>query len=265
MSELINNNLQISVLLVTVAIGEKHLEQYNKLFRKSHEKYAKKNNYDFKVVTDFLDNNGKKNIYTENRRSISFNKILVCSQPWSKNYDYIIFVDSDILININIAPALHNYCDYENRIGIVDEFSQPTPEQRIEWQKLKRCRDKSASQYYKVNGDFNIDTNIVINSGFMIFQPNIHANFAENIYNKYIAKTTNEKKGYRHCDQQYIGYELQINNMYKILPNKFNALWMIYRDMGYKDLEMFFCENYFIHFAGHCDLDKVCNLHKYIT
>ena len=38
----------MKVLLVTLAIGQKYLEEYNQLFRKSQETYALKHGYDFK-------------------------------------------------------------------------------------------------------------------------------------------------------------------------------------------------------------------------
>ena len=96
----------MKVLLVTIAIGNQYLRQYELLFKTSQENYAKKCGYDFKVITDFLDKD-KDNKYNS---TISFNKILVCSQEWSNNYDFIIFVDADILININ-SPPIHNYID----------------------------------------------------------------------------------------------------------------------------------------------------------
>ena len=88
-------------LLVTIAIGEKYLKEYTELFYKSQRDYAVKNGYDFKVIRDFLD----KNII--NKATISFNKILVCNQEWSKDYDFIIFIDADILININCNDDKH--------------------------------------------------------------------------------------------------------------------------------------------------------------
>ena len=77
----------MKVLLVTIAIGPHYLKEYELLFKESQENYAAKHGYDFKVITDFLD---KDNIYNS---TISFNKILVCSQEWSKDYDFIIFID----------------------------------------------------------------------------------------------------------------------------------------------------------------------------
>ena len=44
----------MKVLLVTLAIGDRYLQIYNLLFRKSQEEYAKKYGYDFKIITNFI-------------------------------------------------------------------------------------------------------------------------------------------------------------------------------------------------------------------
>jgi hypothetical protein len=246
----------MKVLLVSLAIGERYLNEYKKLFMSSQEKYAKKNGYDFKVITDFLDKT------LQNRFTISFNKILVCSQDWSKNYDFIIFVDADIFININ-SPPIHNYIDYDNCIGIVDEYSQPTPSRRIEIQ--KKCNwETSATDYYKLC-NFDLSTDIVLNSGVLVLQPKIHKNFLEEVYKKYVKFSINHKRGFI-FEQTCLGYELEKYNMFKLIDNKFNALWSIQKMDNRENLtlEDFYNKNYFIHFAGHVDYDKVQILHKYL-
>lgn len=241
------------VLLVAIAIGEKYLQMYNQLFRKSHENYAKKHGYDFKVVTDFLDKN------TQHYSAISFNKSLVFSQTWSKDYEFIIFIDSDILIN-PVAPALHNFIDYGDKIGIVNEYSQPTPEIRLQIQ-AKQGWESCASEYYKLSG-FDINTDAVLNTGVIVSQPKIHGNIFQNIYNKYIKKSINHNRGF-HYEQSCIGYELQKQCLYTTLPNKWNIIWGLYKIRG-DNLVNIFKENYFIHFAGGVDTDKVLDLHKYL-
>ena len=244
----------MKVLLTTIAIGDKYLEEYTRLFYESQHNYALKYGYDFKVITDFLD----KNIM--NRHTISFNKILVCNQEWSKEYDMIIFIDADILINSN-APSLHNYLDYDNRIGIIDEYSQPTSEKRIQIQK-RMGWETSATEYYKLCG-LDINTDMVFNSGVLVMQPKLHNEFLVNIYNKYVMKSVGHYRGF-HFEQSCIGYEIQKANMYKLIDNKFNAVWALTKlDNPTFNLNTFFRENYFIHFAGHTDYDKVSIL-KYL-
>lgn len=238
----------MKVLLVTLAIGEKYIKKYNNLFRKSQQNYALKHGYDFKVITDFLDKNNC------HRSLISFNKILVCNQKWSNNYDFIIFIDADILINEN-APAIHSYVDYKGTIGIVDEYSQPSKEKRLKIQK-KMGWETSACDYYKLC-DFDLKTDMVFNSGVLVMQPIKHKTFLLNIFNKYISKSKKHYRGF-HYEQSSIGYELQKNNLYKVLDNKFNAVWSIAKlDNNNITLQEYFNNNYFIHFAGNCDFHLI--------
>jgi hypothetical protein len=248
----------MKVLLVTIAIGDRYLQIYNYLFRKSQEAYAKKYGYDFKVITEFLDNR------LHHPSTISFNKILVCSQDWSSQYDIIIFVDADILINNN-APPLHLYKDYETKIGIADEWSQPTFERRTALQKSMGW-ETTASEYYKIS-NLIIETNTVLNTGVLVLQPKYHRVFLEDIYYKYVKNAIGNSRGF-HFEQSAIGYELQKANMFTIISNEFNALWGLVKTekQNTKMLDEFFQENHFIHFAGQVDFDKVYPLYmKHIT
>ena len=238
----------MKVLLVTIAIGNKYLEEYMRLFYKSQRNYASKHGYDFKVITEFLDNTIK------NRSTISFNKILVCNQEWSNNYDFIIFIDADILININ-SPPIHNYLDYGEKIGIIDEYSQPSLQKRLQIQ-TRMGWETSASEYYKLCG-LDINTQMVFNSGVLVMQPKVHNQFLVNIYNKYVLQSVGHHRGF-HFEQSCIGYEIQKANNYKVINNKFNSVWALYKmDDANINLQTFFNNNYFVHFAGHTDYEKV--------
>jgi alpha-N-acetylglucosamine transferase len=240
------------VLLITIAIGENFLKEYNRLFRESQENYAKKHNYDFKVITDFIDST-----YSHSNMSLFFQKTLVFSQEYSENYDLVIFIDSDILININ-SPPIHTYITDKSLVGIIDEYSQPTPEKRIQIQRMWGW-ETSATEYYKIC-NFDINTTHVFNSGVIACNPKIHGEFFKNIYNTHLPNSINHTRG-PHYEQTSIGYELQRTQTYQILPNQFNAVWNITKlDNPYYNIQDYFNENYFMHFAGQTDFDKVESL-----
>jgi hypothetical protein len=246
----------MKVILVTIAIGDKYIEEYKNLFYESQKNYALKHNYDFKVITDFLDKEEEDKLIC----NICMNKFLLCSQPWSSDYDFIVYVDADILININ-SPPIHNYIDYENYIGVVDEYSQPTKERRAKVQS-KMGWVVTATEYYELSG-FDIKTDICFNGGMQVLQPKIHREFLENVYDKYIKKSKNHHRGF-HFEQSCLGYELQKANLYKLLDNKFNAIWVVAKIDNMENISMnqYFKENYFIHFAAHVDYDKVKEIQK---
>ena len=241
-------------LLVTIAIGDKYLQKYNNIFRKNHEMYAKKHDYDFRVITDFLDKS------ISHVDAITFNKTLVCSQLWSHEYDYIILIDADILINM-MSPAIHSSIDFENKIGIVNEYSQPTNETRIEIQNMMGW-EPDANGYYKL-AQFDIDTKMVFNTGVMVFQPKIHREFLDKIYNKYARNSINHPRRY-HYEQSCIGYELQKEKNYKIMDNKWNTIWPLYKMVG-SQLESIFRENNFIHFTGNIDIENGIKVAKIVN
>lgn len=252
----------VKVLLVTMAIGEKYLQVYNMLFRDSQESYAKRCGYDFKIITDFISAGTQYPIY--HQALISFNKILVCSQDFSSEYDFIIFIDADILISKN-APPLHDIYNFGDKIGIVDEYSQPTPELRIELQKKNGWED-SACKYYKLAGlDIDASTCHVLNTGLLVMQPAKHAKMLVDIYNKFAVRAVNHVRGY-HFEQSCIGYELMKQEKCLIMDNKWNAVWSLYRDSKWyqKGLLDAYNGNNFIHFAGRADYHLIPTLLKLV-
>lgn len=229
------------VLLVSIAIGDAYLHEYNALFRPSHELYAKRHEYDFKVVTEWLQGPNL-------RDTTSFQKILIPSK--FSDYDYVIFIDADILINPE-APPIHLEIGCE-MIGCVDQWMQPNG-RRLEIAR-RNGWETSASDYYKLAG-FSIQTDKVINTGVLVFQPTLHASLCEEIYRNFIGRSIGHKRGF-HYEQSVIGYILQSERMVKWLDIRWNAIWPLNAAIG-RDLKEFCRDNWFIHFAGGCDWAKV--------
>jgi hypothetical protein len=242
----------MKVLLTVIAITPSYLCTYNNIFRKSHEFYAKKHGYDFRVIDYMLD-------CTVNHTSaFSFQKILVCSQGWSEKYDYIVCIDGDIFINPD-SPSIHTCIDFEGKIGVVDEKQQPTLE-------LREKYDGVGSEYYKRAG-LDVVTRMELNTGVMVFQPKLHCNFLRSIFDRYVRGCMTSNLGY-HYEQSTVGYEFIVNDMYKIIPGKFNAIWGLCKEIKETSdvsMEQFFKGNYFMHFAGNVDWYVVPDvLHKFI-
>jgi len=236
------------IALVTLAIGDQYLQIYNTLFRKSQEAYAKRHGYEFRVITEYLDDD------ILHKSLISFQKALVFSQLWSSQYDLIIFVDADIYIRPD-SPAIHTAGDFTEKIGIVNEFAQPTKELRLALQ--ERCGwETSATDYYKLC-QLDLDTDIVPNSGVMIARPAIHGEYLRNIYETYRETAINHSRGFIY-EQAAIGYCLVRDNMCTCIPNEWNGLWMINKLINPdKELPEFISETYFTHLAGKFQYEKL--------
>jgi len=234
--------------MTTIAIGDKYLQNYNRLFRPSQEAYASKHGYDFKVITNYLDNR------VQHPHSISIHKLLICSQEWSSAYDFIVYVDADIVINPN-SPPIHEACHLGDKIGMVNEYSQPTLDRRIEVQK-KNGWEYPAREYYKLCG-YQLETDKMFNGGVMVFQPRKHRSFLEGVYGAHVLKTINHPRGF-HFEQTVVNYEFQKADMIITLPNEFNAVWIIWKtDSPSLQLKDFYEKNYFIHLAAGCDHNKL--------
>lgn len=244
------------VCLATLAIGDKYIDEYNRLFRPSQETYAAKHGYDFKVSTHYLDAN------VQHPDTICFHKLLLCSQSWSDAYDFIIYADADILINPR-SPPIHKVIDFGDKIGMVDEYTQPTLERRIDVQK-RNGWEYPARQYYALCG-YTLETEKVFNGGVMVFQPRKHRQLLEGIYTRNVLKNIGHPRGF-HFEQTTVNYELQTTDMIATLPHTFNALWGIWKaDSPTTTLTDFYANNCFVHFAGRFDFDSIpaLRLHRY--
>lgn len=238
-----NNTDKKKVLLVTLAIGDKYLHDFQTIFMPSHKLYCSRHGYDYKVISNYIGD-------IHYPAVISLEKQLVCSQSWSADYDFIIFIDADILINPT-APPIHMECIQTDKIGVIDEMQQPTREDRHALQ-VSHGWEKTVKEYYSM-AQLDLDTDIIYNSGVIILQPKIHGEFCKNIYHKY-KNTQLYHPRYFHYEQAVINYEYQKADLCLKLNSKWNAVWYLYKSTTYKEtLNDFINSNYFIHMAGHCD------------
>jgi len=235
------------VALCVIAIGDKYIEEYSRLFMKSQKAYADRHGYDFRLITSYLSE-------LTHPDTLCFHKYKLCSQEWSNMYDFIVYIDADMLIHSQ-APALPLHL-LGDKIGMVDEYSQPTPERRIAVQR-KNGWEESATGYHRLCG-YDFDTTHVFNGGLMIFQPS-HRALCESIFSDYAHKNIGHPRGF-HFEQTTTNYELQKQNMIATLPNEFNAILAIATaDNPVLTISEFVASNYFVHFAGHCGYEWVEN------
>ena len=217
----------MNVCIGIVCIGQKYIQEFETTFRPSVEQYAKKQGYDLKIFTDFLDS---KHTHPD---CISFQKCLVPSML--KDYDCVIVMDADIYIHEN-TPPIHTRLN--NKIGIVNEVGQISGE---DYRALGFPSEPT--EYYKLAG-FQLNTHKILNTGVMLCDPKLHSKFLEDIYDKYISKAPNHPRRF-HYEQACIGYELQTQQMFALLENSWNYLYIFN-----KLLNIPIPTGCFLHFAG---------------
>ena len=214
------------VCIGIVCIGKKYLLEFEKTFKPSVEKYAKKQGYDLKIFTDFLDSEHT------NPDCISFQKCLVPREL--KDYDCVIVMDADIYIHDHAPPIHYKISD---KVGIVNEVAQVSPEQ---YRQLGFASEPI--EYYKLAG-FDLKTNKILNTGLILCNPSKHWEFLESVYNKYINSAPNHPRRF-HYEQACIGYELQMNDMYSDLVNDWTHIYIFDKVLNLRNTPSF------IHFAG---------------
>jgi len=256
--------------VVTLAFGpDKPI--YDRLFLPTIKAYCKKHNYDYIEINEPFDKDERMTnpkSHHANHKGICMQRLLICSQPWSAQYDYIVMFDSDILININQAPDIIEGIP-DGKIGAVCErklfkmeFSQKV------WSRWRPDLPQTGEEYYLKHGYPDGFQN-QLNGGVMVYQPKYHAEFLSNLYNKYIDGILNNTRIGNDGDQDILSYHIQKEGLIHWLDERWNMVWVLYRFLFYpflvhkellkKALGNLFDLSYVVHMAGHVDWDLLMN------
>lgn len=220
----------MKVCVGVISIGEKYLAEFERLFKPSVSAYCARNGYDLKVFTTFLDSE-----HTQ-PDTISFQKCLVPSQL--QDYDLVVVLDADIYIEPR-APPIH-LLELSGKVGIVDEVAQSSSDK---YQILVNIGFADHAKGYYQKAGFELETTQILNTGVMVCSPLLHSNFLKSIYEKYVEQSIGHPRGF-HYEQACIGFELQTNQMYTVIPNDWNFI-QIHTQITKDPVRC-----YFLHFAG---------------
>jgi hypothetical protein len=154
------------------------------------------------------------------------------------DYDLVVVLDADIYIEKH-APPIHTL-ELNNKIGIVNEVAQSS----IEGYKLMVNSGFAdyAQHYYKL-ANFDITTDAILNTGVILCNPKLHSEYLKSIYEKHIGKCVGHPRRF-HYEQACIGYEIQKDQMYTLIPNTWNFIY-IHHQMTKEPKN-----DYFLHLAG---------------
>lgn len=220
----------MKVCVGILSVGRTYLAEFERLFKPSVSAYCQRYGYDLKIFTDFIDPIRK------HPHTISFQKCLIPDQL--REYDLVVVMDADIYIEFH-APPIH-LLDQTDKIGIVDEVAQSKPEGYSRMVEIGFA-DHAVEYYSKVG--LNLDTTRILNTGVMLCNPALHADYLKTIYEKYVDKSVGHPRGF-HYEQACIGYELQTYEKYTLIPNHWNFLY-IHHQLTHEPVRA-----YFLHFAG---------------
>ena len=213
-----------------LSVGRTYLAEFERLFKPSVSAYCQRYGYDLKIFTDFVDPNRK------HPHTVSFQKCLVPDQL--REYDLVVVLDADIYIESH-APPIH-LLDPTDKIGIVDEVAQSSPEA---YKTMVNIGFADYAKEYYAKAGFDLDTTRILNTGVMICNPTLHADYLKTVYETYVDKSVGHSRGF-HYEQACIGYELQTNEKYTLIPNHWNFIY-VHHQLTHERVR-----SYFLHFAG---------------
>jgi hypothetical protein len=211
--------------IVTLTIGKAYASQFTSLCISNWSLYAKKHNLDLRIIEDSLDREPR-----AQKRSPAWQKLLILSQEWSSSYDFIIWIDSDVLINTSRAPNILEFAE-ESRVGIVDSMAFPTKEmyrfqlaEQYELFAKERRRffyNLDASDYYRNRGikPTKYSTH-VLQTGVFVASPKVHRNLFESIYFNYEDSLGPEGN----YEMPAFSFELLENKIWHFLPPEYNLI-----------------------------------------
>lgn len=224
-----------------VCIGDKYLKDFEQTFKPSVVSYAHRHGYDLKIFTSYLDPSHT------HPDGISFQKCLVPEAM--AEYDAVLVMDADIWLS-GTAPALP---DPGDKIAIVNEAAQFLKSQYDSIGFVSK-----PTEYYAL-ADFQLETDKILNTGFFVCRPALHAQFLREVYDKYIDKAPNHRRRF-HYEQACIGYELQTQNRCVLLDNTWNSIYIMY-----SALRLPVPSVYGLHFAGMGGSTRETELRRYLT
>jgi hypothetical protein len=274
-----------SKLIVTLALGKKYLDTWKRLAEANWRKYAQIHGYDLLCIDHPLDESDR-----AKKRSPSWQKCLILSQPFSQDYERIVWIDSDIVINTAHAPSIVEGVPID-RVGAVPAFTVPSSETCLE--ALKRLSaywtarggnviPDTPKKYHVNYGLPEFDHDQVVQCGVMVLSPKRHRDLLEKAYYEYEEKGGPEW----HYEARPLSYELLKANVVYWIDHRFNQLWLFDKVLHYpflfdlssdgdihtrikrklagligfrqRDLEVLcanvsFVNNYFLHFGASLD------------
>ena len=254
--------------IVTIAIGEQYLKNFEKFSLSSWSKYCERHDLGLIIFTHPLIKSDAKNWKKANWQKLLIGKFVQKENIKVKN---ICFLDVDILIN-HYAPNIFNFYDSET-FGLVSQVKN-IPFPLLETQKrIAYNRHNYYDQKYPLDSALFMTPKQIFKSmklktfndyactGLIMFNVDKHSHIMEQWFNKYPSNIKSLTGG----EEPHVNWEIQNYKKITWLSYKFQAIWLFEQAWNYqflynefqKDkkvikvcLENCHLNNYFLHFAG---------------
>ncbi|MEO5337957.1 MAG: hypothetical protein H7841_13860 [Magnetospirillum sp. WYHS-4] len=258
--------------LVTLAVGDDYVRSFVATASHTWNEYCNRHGYDLVMLTEPIDKS-----CDFSQKSIHWQKLLIGMVPQLRDYDWLVWVDGDILINYRQAPCIVSHMK-EDKIGVVDasddfHYADDVFNLHTRYLLLNACMarqltggpekiiatDGDLREYHRMFG-FTGEAGRFINTGVLVFNPRRHADWLAEIYAKY-------PRNFYDFENTPLSYEMQVADRAEYLDRRFNLAWAHEVARNYPflfNLEilkrnpemLFLCANaafrnsWFLHFAG---------------
>jgi hypothetical protein len=218
--------------LVTLVLGDTHRYAWKKYCEPSWRAYAAKFDYDLIALEKPLDTTER-----AKSRSPSWQKCLVPAQDWAQNYERLVWLDADIIINARSAPSITDAVPTD-RVGAVSAYANPSVWEYVVanrrnteyWKKRGSHIDyEDTPRSFYENWGFQVPAiEDVAHAGVLVLSPQYHREVFEHVYYSY------EDVGSGGLyEMRALSYELMQAGIVHWLDPRFNALWMMDKLLHY--------------------------------
>jgi hypothetical protein len=260
----------VKTAIVTLVIGEVYASSWKAISEPGWRAYCERHGYDLMAIDQPLDSSAR-----AKSRSPAWQKCLVLEPSIAADYERVVWVDSDLLINPT-APAVTSGVPAE-KIGAVDEHSFPTADSRQRiikglvayWQGVDPAVARNwrtfldPAEWHAMAGLPKRHRHIV-QTGVMVLSPQYHRDLLRSVYETY-EDVGGEPMNY---EMRPLSFAIQESGLAHWIDRQFNALagfLLLYEQVVMKRplataweevalLRNAYRNNYFLHFAGRRDL-----------
>lgn len=250
-----------TTVLTTLAI-DRYAESWRRLCRPSWQRYADRHGYALVAFDRPLDTSMR-----AQARSPAWQKLLVLEQSEIRNFERVVWIDADVVINAPLSPPIDVEMPAE-KIGIVDEmalFEDELAATRRAAYRAIMVRSKRA-QGIEDDDDpyaaFALTPSFpkLLNTGVMILSPRHHAALLRHVYDAYEDKGA---AGYNY-EMRPLSYEILRRGLDHAIDQRFNLLWPHYSHVFHPAIDRqyplmsglvyavagAYVNGFFLHFAG---------------
>jgi hypothetical protein len=205
--------------LVTITIGDEYKSYWDQHCKDNWEGYAEKHDYDIVLIEDYIESDPKD-------RAPNWQKLLLFDHSDLKDYDRVVWLDSDIVINYPQAPCIVSETQ-PGKVGCVN-YQQALPsfedrksgyfraQQLSENESLRKAAPITFRERYELVG-LEDGPNDFINAGVLVLEPT-HKQFLRKVYEDY----DNRKHSFE--ENVWLSYELLKEDLIDPVDPRFNKL-----------------------------------------